>query len=63
MALIRSASMRQQVYPYLSEVPAVLRAQLNAAVRGAAACLDITTTDNILEVEVGLNHLCTCRSL
>jgi hypothetical protein len=42
-----------QVYPYLSGVPAALRSQLDSAVRGAAACLDITTADDILEVEAG----------
>lgn len=39
------------MYPYLGEVPAALRSQLDQAVRGAAACLDITTTDDILAVE------------
>lgn len=40
-----------QVYPYLSEVPTAVRSQLNSAVQGAAACLNITTDDDILEVE------------
>lgn len=39
------------MYPYLGEVPAALRTQLDAAVRGAVACLDITTADDILAVE------------